>query len=264
MTRIWNARKYDAWYDTAVGSYVLKRELELVMDAVRGPRILDAGCGTGRMTRALHDRGYDVIGLEPDRDMADFARRINPGVEIVQARLEDALSHGVTEPFNTVILNTVLPFAEDPAALIRAAASLLAPGGRLLIGELHPDALWNRWRKAHNGAFADIHFFAPCETAALSGAADLRFVAMTDALRLPSMDMLEHMCLGDALGKVREFAGNEALTAVWQKILKPVVAISLLCSAQTMERYVPESVLRFMEKVIPGPGAYYLSVFEAR
>ncbi len=264
MTRIWNARKYDEWYDTAVGAYVLAREQNLLMDAVRGPRVLDAGCGTGRMLRALHEKGFETVGLEPDKDMAEFARRVNPEVDIVQARLEDALSHGLTGPFDTVILNTVLPFAEDPAALMKAASSLLAPGGLLLVGELHPEALWNRWRKEHNGAFADLHFFAPCETATLAGGADLEFVRMSESVRLPAMDMLERMCLGNTIGKIRKMVASDSVPSLWQSVLRPLMAASLLCDAQSMEKFMPESILQFMEKVVPGPGAYYLSIFRAR
>lgn len=44
--------------------------------AVRPELVLDLGCGTGRMTRELARRGYDMTGVDYSAEMLDRARRL--------------------------------------------------------------------------------------------------------------------------------------------------------------------------------------------
>jgi SAM-dependent methyltransferase len=45
----------------------------------RGARILDAGCGTGRVGGALAARGHDVVGVDLDPKLIAAAREDHPG-----------------------------------------------------------------------------------------------------------------------------------------------------------------------------------------
>jgi ubiquinone/menaquinone biosynthesis C-methylase UbiE len=51
-----------------------------------GKRVLDVGCGTGRLAAALHDRGSRVWGVDPSPEMVQAAR--NRGVNAKVARAE--------------------------------------------------------------------------------------------------------------------------------------------------------------------------------
>src|SRR4051812_30456157 len=42
-------------------------------------RVLDAGCGTGRVAVRLRELGYDVVGVDVDTAMLDVARTAAPG-----------------------------------------------------------------------------------------------------------------------------------------------------------------------------------------
>lgn len=44
-----------------------------------GSRVLDAGCGTGRLTAALHRRGHQAVGVDVDPVLVDAARADRPG-----------------------------------------------------------------------------------------------------------------------------------------------------------------------------------------
>jgi ubiquinone/menaquinone biosynthesis C-methylase UbiE len=44
-------------------------------------RVLDLGCGTGRTTFPLQQKGHDVIGIDLSKEMIDFARTKHPGVD---------------------------------------------------------------------------------------------------------------------------------------------------------------------------------------
>ncbi|MEA3055967.1 MAG: hypothetical protein QOD30_1399, partial [Actinomycetota bacterium] len=68
-------------FDTVAEQYERARPLypdELVA-SIPGQRILEIGCGTGQLTRALLARGFDVTCVESGPHMAAIARRTAPG-----------------------------------------------------------------------------------------------------------------------------------------------------------------------------------------
>ena len=110
-------------------------EASLVAALVAAPaRVLDAGCGTGRIAVRLHELGYDVVGCDVDASMIDVARREAPDLDW---RVADLATLELHDTFDVVLVaGNVIPFLE-PGSLAAAARSLalhLAPGGRLLCG----------------------------------------------------------------------------------------------------------------------------------
>lgn len=107
--------------------------------AVRpGQRVVDLGCGSGVLTRALAEAGATVLGVEGEPARAAAARercRDLDGVEIVEGRNEDAIAD--RGPFDVAVLCGVLEystrFGDGPDALLRAVVEELAPGGVLLV-----------------------------------------------------------------------------------------------------------------------------------
>ncbi|MFD5522390.1 class I SAM-dependent methyltransferase [Streptomyces sp. NPDC127066] len=96
---------------------------------------LDVGAGTGRDAAALARRGYQVVAVEPTREMREVARRLYPGEGI--SWVEDFLPElpQVEGAFDLALLSAVwmhLLSAERGRAMERLAA-LLAPGGLLVI-----------------------------------------------------------------------------------------------------------------------------------
>ena len=126
----WNAREYHRLSDPMVdlGLKVLGR-LELRGDE----RVLDAGCGTGRLTAALLDRlpaGF-VIGLDQSSHMlAEAATRLRGrSFATVRAALPDLpLDASVDVVFSTATFHWVL----DHPALFASIHRALRPGGHLL------------------------------------------------------------------------------------------------------------------------------------
>ena len=51
-------------------------EIARIIGPPTGQRLIDVGCGTGIATRHLSDRGFDVVGVDPDRDMIDEAESL--------------------------------------------------------------------------------------------------------------------------------------------------------------------------------------------
>jgi len=105
----------------------------------RNGRVLDAGSGMGRVAAALAARGHRVIGVEPDAALVAQSRRTYPELEVVES---DVL--GVTADqlglFDLVVCvgNVMIYLAEGTErAVLARLRSVLAPGGRVLVG-FHP------------------------------------------------------------------------------------------------------------------------------
>ncbi|ODU02699.1 MAG: SAM-dependent methyltransferase [Pseudonocardia sp. SCN 72-86] len=98
------------------------------------PRVLDGGCGTGRVAIELARRGIDAEGLDPDADMIAVAREKAPELTWHHRGLE---ALGVDDSFDVVVLaGNVVPYmgADDRAAGVAACARALRPGGLLVAG----------------------------------------------------------------------------------------------------------------------------------
>ncbi|HLR95578.1 MAG TPA: class I SAM-dependent methyltransferase [Jiangellaceae bacterium] len=105
----------------------------------RGARILDAGCGPGRVGGELHARGHDVVGVDIDPILIEAAEVDHPGPRWLVADLADLdlAAHGEPEPFDAAVLaGNVLPFlmpGTETDALKRVAAHV-RPEGFVIAG----------------------------------------------------------------------------------------------------------------------------------
>ena len=103
-----------------------------------GSRVLDAGCGTGRVAVRLAELGHRCVGVDVDSSMLAVARREAPGISWVEGDLAD-LPAAVRDaaPYDVVVLagNVVPLLAEGTLpAVMQGMADLLAPGGLLVAG----------------------------------------------------------------------------------------------------------------------------------
>lgn len=115
-----------------------------------GSRVLDAGCGTGRVAVELARRGHEVVGVDSDASMLAVARR-SAGPAWVEADL--AALH-LPERFDLAVAagNVVVYLAPgtEPQVLARLAAHLV-PGGLLVSGwrtDRLPVAAYDAWARA--------------------------------------------------------------------------------------------------------------------
>ncbi|WP_336082686.1 class I SAM-dependent methyltransferase [Nocardia sp. SSK8] len=131
----------------------------------RGSRVLDAGCGPGRVGGYLHEAGHEVVGVDVDPVLIEAARTDYPGPTWLVGDLADMDLPG--PGFDIIVCaGNVLTFVAPStrAAVLSGFARHLAPGGRVVTGfgadrgypfpefltdatiaGLHPDILLSTW-----------------------------------------------------------------------------------------------------------------------
>ncbi|KVG66235.1 class I SAM-dependent methyltransferase [Burkholderia pseudomultivorans] len=123
----------------------------------------DVGCGAGRDTAWLTERGFDARGYDASAALLDEARRHHPALRFEQAALP-ALAGVPSGAFRNVLCETVVMHLE-PADAVAAAtrlAELLMPGGTLYLS----------WRVAGSGALRDERgrLYTPLDAARMRAA----------------------------------------------------------------------------------------------
>jgi len=104
---------------------------------VKGMRIFDAGCGSGRNLVYLLRAGFDVSGIDEDpiaiSNVRALARDVAPNLPEARFQVASLEAPGVPDASaDVVIVSAVLHFARDQAqfdAMLRGAWRVLAPGG---------------------------------------------------------------------------------------------------------------------------------------
>jgi len=130
----------DAWDEVAAELSAIPLELERVRYAAvlkfiaslpKSARILEAGCGAGRILRALDAMGYEnLVGLEISQSRLDYVARVGPAcAELVcsdQVEFAD-------ESFDAVVSAAVIEHVIDPSAWLGELARVTKPGGLISI-----------------------------------------------------------------------------------------------------------------------------------
>ena len=133
------------------------RVLAGLLGPLESRRIVDVGCGTGRWLTYAESRGALAFGIDFCREMLLRAA--------AKPQLEGRLALATAErlPFadrmaDLVLCSFVIGYLADPAFAIREMARIGAPGARIVVSELHPDAAAAGWKRGfrHNGTAYEI------------------------------------------------------------------------------------------------------------
>jgi len=135
---------YDQWagqYDSNLNR-TRDREAEALrelLEPYRFDRCLEIGCGTGKNTVWLAARSHAVVAVDFSASMLARARaKTYPSeVRFVQADVLQPWTFG-DGSYDLVTFSLVLEHIEDLHRMLEHAATVLKPGGRIYIGELHP------------------------------------------------------------------------------------------------------------------------------
>ncbi|MGA2853147.1 MAG: methyltransferase domain-containing protein [Verrucomicrobiota bacterium] len=170
----WNAADYAAH---SVPQQTWARELIARLKLRGDERILDVGCGDGKVTAEIAravPRG-SVTGIDASQQMIGFAKKTFPPSEISNLKFEimDARKIKFAPRFDFVFSNAALHWVDDHQAFLRSAASVLKSGGRLVVScggkgnaqdvflALRSELRLKRWREFFRRMPTPYFFYAP-------------------------------------------------------------------------------------------------------
>ncbi|MEI6031831.1 MAG: class I SAM-dependent methyltransferase [Synechococcaceae cyanobacterium ELA739] len=128
---------WDSGHAAHTSSYLLRPVefwlLSLSIHSSRPLRILDLGCGNGWLSGWLHERGHDVVGVDPSVSGIQQARSHHSKVrfECLEAE-QDILSSLSLPPFDLVISTEVVEHCFSPRTWADTAFAALRPRGRFI------------------------------------------------------------------------------------------------------------------------------------
>lgn len=117
------------WWMMNYGDIVA--EIDRVRDTSKTPTLIDVGCGAGLFLECANSKGWNTVGVEISTIAADHCR--DKGLTIIN----DAFSSktkGLPVKVDIIHMRNILEHVPDPAALIKDAYELLAPGGIFVAG----------------------------------------------------------------------------------------------------------------------------------
>jgi len=123
LRRLRHARRYNEWVWARLAPYV-------------GDRVLEVGCGVGNFTRFLRNRER-VVATDNNEAYLALVRRVFEhldNIDVHRVNWEDPQLDGLRgETFDTVLCLNVLEHIENDGAALATFATLLRPGGRLVL-----------------------------------------------------------------------------------------------------------------------------------
>ncbi|KAA0972567.1 metalloregulator ArsR/SmtB family transcription factor [Aureimonas fodinaquatilis] len=146
-----------AQWDRIRSMHVPDAETEKALQAVLGDEpygaLLDVGTGTGRMLELLAPASARALGIDASREMLAIARAKLDSSNYSHVTVRQGSAYHLPADggkFDLITLHQVLHYLDDPANAIREAASVLSPGGRLVIVDFAPhDCEFLRTDHAH-------------------------------------------------------------------------------------------------------------------
>ena len=247
MTAEWDARTYDRIADPmhAWGLDVLAR-LPLAGDE----RVLDAGCGSGRVTEALAERlpNGRVVALDASPAMLEEARRrlarFGDRVTFVQADL--GLPLPIDGPVDAILSTATFHWVPDHDALFGNLAAVIRPGGRLVaqcggIGNI--ESVRRIARTVGDGFDAERNFATPLATAArleAAGFGNVEAWLVDEPTRIEPGEPLETylatVCLREHIARLQPEDRAAYITDVARRMPEPVldyVRLNILATRRT-------------------------------
>jgi ubiquinone/menaquinone biosynthesis C-methylase UbiE len=131
---------YDIWAERYDGPNpaveVDEAEVHDLLATVPAGVALDAACGTGRHSRHLADRGFEVVGVDANRTMLDIAEAKVPEADFRLGDLEDLPVDDAS--VDVAVCSLALSHVERLAPAVAELARVVRPGGTVILSDMHP------------------------------------------------------------------------------------------------------------------------------
>lgn len=174
--------------------------------AVRNGRLLDVGCGSGEWLLAMRARGWEVEGVDFDKDAVNAAEQ--RGLAVQLGSLEDLRYQD--NLFDAITLNHVIEHVPDPVRTMRECLRILKPGGQVVLftpngASLSHYIFKDSWRGLEPPRH--LHIFTPQSMELLLNHAGFRKVCVKP--------FIVTSVIYDSLLLRRGQAGSQLLQPIW-------------------------------------------------
>jgi spore maturation protein CgeB/SAM-dependent methyltransferase len=132
---------FEAYFDQLGSQFGLsvRERIHWICENISGKTVLDVGCSQGIAPLILAREGSQVLGIDIDKDVIDFAQdRLEAESNVVQKRVEflceDFVNYDFgSRKFDSVVLGEVLEHLSRPEECIKKILSVLDIGGKIVI-----------------------------------------------------------------------------------------------------------------------------------
>lgn len=151
VSQVSSAEGYARWaesYDRTPNPLLAREERYLLplLGNLRHQRVLDLACGTGRWLEKLIAHGAEFgVGIDSSAAMLRIAGE-KDAIRRRLARAECTSLPFESSRFDLVVCSFVLGHIEALGSIARELARVTRPGGRVLISDLHPEAVARGWQ----------------------------------------------------------------------------------------------------------------------
>ena len=158
--------------DRTIDEAALAWAIETVESAGARPRVLDLGCGDGRIAGLLAARGAEVTGVDPSETALERARAAHPDLAFMLPA-NDGTIPLADGSFDVALAVNVLEHVADTQRLMSEVRRVLAPGGRLAIAVPYHGRVAGAWtalrsfEREHDPLEPTLRFYTRRSLAAL-------------------------------------------------------------------------------------------------
>lgn len=108
----------------------------------KGEKVLDLGCGSGRISDALFKKGYNVEGIDISKMLIEKAKKRNKNIKF---SVGDANKLTLSKKYDTIILYGILEYLQiNPSEMLEKLKNNLKENGRIIIGVPNTNSLRRR------------------------------------------------------------------------------------------------------------------------
>jgi trans-aconitate 2-methyltransferase len=127
---MWNPQQYERFKSERAQPF---HDLLALVEPRPGMRVVDLGCGTGELTRLMHEQleAAETVGVDNSAEM--LAKAAAFGSATLHFEQTSVEAFGGHQPFDLLFSNAALHWVEDHPALFARLTTMVAPGGQLAV-----------------------------------------------------------------------------------------------------------------------------------
>ena len=104
---------------------------------VKGPRVLDCGCGRGQILNMLN-KNIEYTGVDSDVELIEYLNREYPNSDFICSTIENVLTNLENEKYDCIVMAAIIEHVEEPELLIKNLKKLLTENGRIIVTTPNP------------------------------------------------------------------------------------------------------------------------------